>query len=189
MVAYNNLMQQDNESMSQYLIRAKVLLECINHTYKLSQISSRGLNNIALICRLRDIQIRWTVTKEEESWTTMEDLYRNINRITKINTCTKAYHESRYNSISEVMTEGINKVSYNKGKRQHSYDKCQNSSAFRKQYNSSPHNRYEGNSHLYQAQAKMKCYYCDGKHSINTCKEFKKDKDKYTLNRTDIAKK
>ena len=33
MVAYNNVTQQDNESTSQYLIRAKVLLEHINNNY------------------------------------------------------------------------------------------------------------------------------------------------------------
>ena len=37
MVAYGHLTQHDDESTSQYLIRAKVLLEHINHTSKLSQ--------------------------------------------------------------------------------------------------------------------------------------------------------
>ena len=36
MVAYTQSMQQDDESTSQYLIRAKVLLEHMNHTSKLS---------------------------------------------------------------------------------------------------------------------------------------------------------
>ena len=47
MAAYSNLTQQDDESTSQYLIRAKMLLECMNHT--LSQMSGRGLNNLALV--------------------------------------------------------------------------------------------------------------------------------------------
>ena len=49
MVAYTQLMQQDDESTSQYLIRAKALVECMNHTSKLSQISGKGLNNLAVI--------------------------------------------------------------------------------------------------------------------------------------------
>ena len=49
MVAYTNLTQQADESMSQYFIRPKVLLEHINHTSKVSQMSSKGLNNLALI--------------------------------------------------------------------------------------------------------------------------------------------
>ena len=96
MVAYNNLMQQDDESTSQYLIRAKVLSDHINHTSKLSHISSKRFNNLALIQRLRDSHISWRVAKEQESWTTMEDVYRCINRITKTDVHTKAYHEQRY---------------------------------------------------------------------------------------------
>ena len=53
----------------------------------------------------------------------MENIYRSINRIAKTDAHTKAYHEPKYDSISEVPTEGINKVSYNKGKRQYLYDK------------------------------------------------------------------
>ena len=49
MVAYSNLMQQDDESTLQYLIRVKVLLEHMNHTSKLSHISDKGLNNLPLI--------------------------------------------------------------------------------------------------------------------------------------------
>ena len=49
MVAYTQLTQQDDESTSQYLIRAKVLLECMNHTSELLQMSGKELNNLALI--------------------------------------------------------------------------------------------------------------------------------------------
>ena len=80
-------MQQDDESTLQYLIRPKVLLEGMNHTSKLSQISVKGLNNLALIYRLRDNHIRWRVAKEQESWITMEDAYQSINRITKTDAC------------------------------------------------------------------------------------------------------
>ena len=61
----------------------------------------------------------------------MEDIYKSINRITKTDACTKAYPEPRYNSISDVTIEGINEVSYNRGKKQYSYDKSHNSSNFR----------------------------------------------------------
>ena len=64
MVVYNNITQQDDESTLQYLIRAKELLKHINHTFKLSQISCKGLNNLALIQGLRDNHIRRRVTKE-----------------------------------------------------------------------------------------------------------------------------
>ena len=67
MVAYSHLTKQDDESTSQYLIKAKVLLKHINHTFKLSQITGKGLNNLALVWGLRDSHIRWRVTKEQES--------------------------------------------------------------------------------------------------------------------------
>ena len=71
MVAYNNITQED-ESTSQYLIRAKVLLKHTNHTSKLSQISGKGLNNLALVQGLRNKHIR-RVAKEQSlgiSWKT-----------------------------------------------------------------------------------------------------------------------
>ena len=119
----------------------------------------------------------------------MEDVYKSINRITKTDACTKAYHEPRYDSISELTTEEVNEVSYNTGKSQYSYDKSHNSSNFRKQYNGSPYNRYWGDSHSYWAPIKVKCYYCNGEHCINECEKFKKDEDKYNLSRANIAKK
>ena len=119
----------------------------------------------------------------------MEDVYKSINRITKTDAQTKAYHEPRYDSISEVTTEEVNEVSYNRGKKQYTYDKSHNSSNFRKQYNGSPYNRYQGNSHSYWTPVKVKCYYCDGEHHINEFEKFKKDKAKYNLSRADIAKK
>ena len=89
MVAYTQLRQQDDESISQYLIRAKVLLECMNHTPKLSQISGKGLNNLALVQGLRDCLIRWRVAKEQESLIAMENIYRSIKRIMKTDAHTK----------------------------------------------------------------------------------------------------
>ena len=92
----------------------------------------------------------------------MEDIFKSINRITRTDMHAKAYLEPRYNSISEVMTEEIQEVSYSKGKRHYSYDKLHNGSDFSKQHNNSPHNRYQSNSHSHQTPTEMKCYYCDG---------------------------
>ena len=119
----------------------------------------------------------------------MEDINRCINKITKTNACTKAYHEPRYDMNSEVTTEDVNEVRYKKGKSLYFHDKSNNSSNFRKHYNNSPHTRYQDCLHTQQQLYKMKCYYCDGKHSIDTYKKFKKDKDKYNLGRGDISKK
>ena len=110
MVAYKQLTQQNDESTSQYLIRAKVLLKCINHTSKLSQISGTVLNSLVFIQGLRDCHIKRRVAKEQESCIMMEDVYKSINKITKPDAYTKAYHEPRYDTISEVVTEGVNEM-------------------------------------------------------------------------------
>ena len=49
MVAYTQLMPQHDDSTSQYLSRAKVLLKHMNHTSKPSWISGKRLNNLAII--------------------------------------------------------------------------------------------------------------------------------------------
>ena len=48
MFTYSKI-SQDDESTAQYLVRAKVLLECIHHTSKLSDISGFGLDNLSLV--------------------------------------------------------------------------------------------------------------------------------------------
>ena len=48
-VAYMQLTHQDYESTSQYLIRAKALLEHMNHTSELSLILGNGMNNLGLV--------------------------------------------------------------------------------------------------------------------------------------------
>ena len=35
----------------------------------------------------------------------------------------------------------------------------------------------------------MKCYYCEGEHCVKDCKKFTRDKAKYKLKTTDLAKK
>ena len=49
----------------------------------------------------------------------MQDVYNRINKITKTEAHTKAYHEPRYDTISEVATEEVNKVNSNIDKKIH----------------------------------------------------------------------
>ena len=77
----------------------------------------------------------------------MEDVCKSINKITKTNAHTKAYHEARYDTISEMAAEGVNEVNYNRVKKPNTYEKSNNSSNFRNQYNGSQDNRNQGTSH------------------------------------------
>ena len=47
--AYAHLMQGKNKTVTQYLARAKVLLECIHHTSKLCDIPESGYDNHYLV--------------------------------------------------------------------------------------------------------------------------------------------
>ena len=47
--AYAHLMQGENKMVMQYLTRAKVLLECIQHTSKLCDIPENGWDNLYLV--------------------------------------------------------------------------------------------------------------------------------------------
>ena len=58
MFAYSKILQQDNESTSQYLVSAKVLLEHIHYMSKLSDISGFGLDNLSLVQVLREAHIQ-----------------------------------------------------------------------------------------------------------------------------------
>ena len=75
MFTYSKILQQDNESTAQYLVRARVLLEHIHCTSKLADISSFGMDNLSLVWVLREACMRIWVAKEQESWRTMDDVF------------------------------------------------------------------------------------------------------------------
>ena len=52
MFVYSMISQQDDNSTTWYLVRAKVLLEWIQQTFKLSEISEYGMDSLLLICGL-----------------------------------------------------------------------------------------------------------------------------------------
>ena len=143
--------------------------------------------NLSLIQGLRDHHIRRRVVKEQESWRTMEDVFKSINKITRIEEQTKAYHEPKYDAISQVSTERIHEVSYGKYNTPKTPHKLYNSSHFRTPCNNNQFNRNQGKPQYSCAPSKLKCYYCKGKHIINECEKFKWDKAKYKLKTADIT--
>ena len=46
--AYGHLMQGENESITQYLTRSKVLLECIHHNFKICNMPGIGYDKLYL---------------------------------------------------------------------------------------------------------------------------------------------
>ena len=100
MFVYSKVSQWEDESTTQYLVRAKVLLERIHQTYKLSEISGNGMDNLLLICGLPEHHIRKQDVKEQESWHMMEDVFKSINCITMMEERSQAYHQPEYDSMS-----------------------------------------------------------------------------------------
>ena len=49
MFTFSKILQQDNESTAQFLVSARVLLECIHCTSKLADISGFGMDNLPLV--------------------------------------------------------------------------------------------------------------------------------------------
>ena len=66
MLVYSKISQQEDKSTTRYLVRAKVLLEQIHRTSKLSEISGYGMDNLSLIQGLWENHIKKWLTREQE---------------------------------------------------------------------------------------------------------------------------
>ena len=114
MFAYSHLSQSDNELTMQYLVRAKVLLECIHQTSNLSDITGSSWDSLYLGHGLKAPHITKRVTKEQDFCRMMEDVFQTINCITQTEEKTKAYHEPNFESMPQVSKERVHKVSFSK---------------------------------------------------------------------------
>ena len=72
MSSYMKMTQGEEESVAQYLARAKTYLERINHTLKLFNMNGGGLNHMLLVQGVQNSYIRQRVVKEAKNWGTME---------------------------------------------------------------------------------------------------------------------
>ena len=109
--AYSHLSQDDDETITQYLVMAKVLLECIHHTTKLADIACRSWDNLYLMHGLKSPHTRKRVTMEQESWRTIEDVFQTIHCITKTEEKTRAYSEPNFEPVLWISTVSIALVS------------------------------------------------------------------------------
>ena len=107
MFAYSHLSLGVEEPTTQYLVRAKVLLECIHHTKMLLSIPGAGWDNLYLIRGLKALHIRRRVAKEQDSWRMMEDVFDTINHITETEERNKAYSEPNFELVSQMSREWV----------------------------------------------------------------------------------
>ena len=202
MLVYSKVSQQEYESTTRYLVRAKVLLEQIHRTSKLSEISGYGMDNLSLIQGLWENHIRKQVAREQESWCTMEDVFNSINHVTMMEERSKTYHQPEYDSMSQVSIERVHEVSMpnrcvkprsSQPYKTHSspHYNPQTRSTFRNKHkpHNSQHNRDQGRLQYHCMPTNLKCYYCQVDRLLKECNKFTKDKTKYKLKSADMFRK
>ena len=129
----------------------------------------------------------------------MEDVFQTISCITKTEN-TKAYSEPSFEPVPQVSKERVHDVSFGRYTKPNSPGKtCNSNSQHRMRYSSNI--RDVGKHHSSQlckdqskqhygtcGPRKLECYYCK-EHLVRDCEKFGKDKVKYKLKTTDLAKK
>ena len=169
MFAYFHLSQGDDELTTQYLVRAKVLLECIHQTLKLSDITGSSWDNLYLIHGLKAPHIRKRVAKEQDFWQMMEDVFKTINIITLTKEKTKVYHEPTFESVPQVAKERVHEVSFSKYTKPNLPVKVYSNSPCNMHYCSNFRNsskqhssqfcKEQGKQIYNHRQGKLECYY------------------------------
>ena len=117
MTCYLKIIQGKEESIAQYLVRAKTYFERINHTSKLSKKNGGGLNHLPLVWGIKDWYIRQRVAKEAENWRMTEEAFNSISKNARAAERMKAYHKPSNDDITP--TNAI----YSQHKANHEY-KC-----------------------------------------------------------------
>ena len=76
--AYAHLVQGKQKSISQYISRAKVLVECIHNTSKMCKIPGVGYDKLYLVRGLCSPHAEQRVAPKQDTWLSMEDIIQTI---------------------------------------------------------------------------------------------------------------
>ena len=172
MVAYNRILQAENESVSQYLICAKDYLEHISHTSRLSSMDGSGLNHMSLLQGLSNNYVRQRTSREAENWKTMADAFDSIAKIARMAGKTKAYSEPRY-----VTSTDMHATSHHTTGQRGSFSSywCMyrsTNSHNRNNNQSIPHQAAGNNPPRQSSNKEPTCYHCIGPHYITNCAKY-----------------
>ena len=99
--------QDEDESCTQYLIRARDLLERGHSTSKLELIYSEGFH-ILLLEGLQDRWVRDRASKQVDKWTTMDEVFSSITFYADQSNKTKIYTEPEYKGDSTIWVSEVN---------------------------------------------------------------------------------
>ena len=111
MLTYSKISQWDKKLTTRYLVRAKVLLEPIHRMSKLSEISGYSMDNLSLIHSLWEHHMRKSGAKEQESWHTMEDVFKSINCVIIMEERSKVYHQPEYDTVYPISIKRVHELS------------------------------------------------------------------------------
>ena len=116
-------MQGENESVTQYSARAKVLLNHIHHNPKMCDIPGR-------------------VASEQDTWRSMEDVFQTIDHVARSEEWNRAFFKPNFETSQPVIQ--VNEVNYGKATRHNMFDWSNNGQPHRAQFSN---NFRDTNSH------------------------------------------
>ena len=193
MAKYFAVRQGEDDSCTQYLIRARDLLERGHSTRKLKLINAESFH-IPLLKGLWDRWVGDRASKQLDKWTTMDEVFSLITFYVNQSNKTKIYNEPEYEG---ELTFWVSEVHHRQGL--HQYQPKGQSYSCKDRYQKQGHNKYLGSPqnqqqvdrqqhdkpHKYDDHKNnkdvrgLKCYHCEGPHYISQCEEYQKEKSRY----------
>ena len=108
--AYAHLTQGENKSITQYLTRAKVLLQHIYHNPKMFDISGIGYDILYLVRGLHSPHVQRSIASKQDTCRLMQDILQTIDHVTRSKQWNGVLFKLNFEIIQPVIQ--VNKVSF-----------------------------------------------------------------------------
>ena len=118
--SYTHLIQGENKLITQYLTRAKVLLEHIHHNSKMCDIPGISYDKLYLVPELHSPHVRRRVASEQDTWHSIEDVFQTIEHVTRSKEQYRAFFKPNLETVQPIIQ--VNKVSYSKATQHYKFD-------------------------------------------------------------------
>ena len=89
--AYVHLVQGEHESVTQYISRAKVLLDYTHNTSKMCKIPGVSYDKLYLVRGLHSPHAQWRVASKLDTCLSMKDVIQTIERVTRSDEWNRAF--------------------------------------------------------------------------------------------------
>ena len=104
----------------QYLVRTKVLLECIHHNPKMCDIPGISYGKLCLVRGLHSPHVWRRVVSEQDTWRSMEDVFQTRNHVTRSKEQNRELFKPNFETVHPVIQ--VNKVNYGKATRHNMFE-------------------------------------------------------------------